>query len=105
MLHDELTQQHHAFGNWLYVLAAFIVAVGTVSRVAGHLAPCRSPRVNTGAKRTTGAVGRAYTWYRRYIETPAVGGYRHLIPAWNGWLSLPTRLEAFWVSHHCEPQN
>ncbi|KAI0833567.1 putative ferric-chelate reductase [Trametes gibbosa] len=95
---------HHAFGWSLYILVGAIVLVGLVNRVLVFIST-RTKQVSVEDKyrgyipHENSWSGSAYTLYRKYISTPATFGYLHCQP-W-GMLSIPTRIQAFFVFAFC----
>lgn len=76
----------------MYALAAAMTLIGFGNRLLALAA-------RRGMVTWTGSVlepwPRVYAWYRRYIGTPAMFGYRNAQP-W-GMLTIPTRLQALLI--------
>ncbi|EJT45042.1 ferric-chelate reductase [Trichosporon asahii var. asahii CBS 2479] len=84
---------HNLFGWCMYALLAVMTAIGLGNRLLAYAA-------RRGTVTWTGNLlepwPRLYAWYRRYIGTPAMMGYRNAQP-W-GILTIPTRLQAILVA-------
>jgi hypothetical protein len=100
---DRQMTLHNMFGMCMFFLLGQIVLLGVANRLRVYFANKRARDVEGGyvsLKSSTDSPDGSdmYTWYKKHIGTPSVGGYRHLQPAWWGFISLPTRLEACIVS-------
>lgn len=89
------------FGYSMYLLLGAMVIVGLIFRFFNYL----SYRQNTGDVSYRGEMtpsssllARLHTSYKKHFETPALFGHRHATPAYS-YFSLPTRLQAFFVSY------
>lgn len=83
---------HNLFGWCMYALLAAMTIIGIGNRMLAYAQ-------RRGAVAWTGNMlqpwPRLHAWYRRYIGTPAMLGYRNAQP-W-GILTIPTRLQALLV--------
>lgn len=84
---------HNLFGWCMYALLAMMTLIGIGNRLLAYAA-------KRGVVTWTGNLlepwPRLYAWYRRYIGTPAMMGYRNAQP-W-GILTIPTRLQAILIA-------
>lgn len=74
----------------MYILVAAAIILGLLNRLFVVL----SNRYQLFTR--LGMSEKLHTWYKKHIEVSALLGNRHCVP-W-GWITLPTRLQALFVS-------